>query len=365
MRYAIIFILLFSLSSCVQEQPEIPTPPVETPSEVSVTDVIQKEVPIYLDVTGQVVANKSVDIKPQVYGTIVEVFIKGGDHVEVGDSLYQIDSLPYTIALERAHATLMKDLAELEYAKKRLERYQNLAEKDFVSKLSIEEYASDVKMKEGQILIDKSEAQAAQITLDNCLVTAPISGKVSLSKIDKGNTITFYDQMTLMTILQLDPVDVEFSLSQKEFQKVRKELKENKCHFKVLVGDQHEEFSGHLEAIDNRIDKDSIQLRGQIDNPDEKLWPGQSVRVLLYIGANENAILIPEAALQVHGDESYVFTLESDMTTKRQAVKKGNQYEGLIAIQDGLTAESKVITKGYENLKTGSKVEVSTIDPYK
>lgn len=366
MRNLVIITFLLLLSSCAIEQPQPPQPKEEPPIAVSVSQPTQKDVPIYIETIGHVVAHRSVDIKPQVIGTIIDIFVRGGEKVEVGDELYRIDPLPYIVELEKSHATLMKDLAELEFAKKRLERYQNLGNKDFVSKLSIDEYESNVKAKEGQILIDQAEMQAAKINLDYCTVASPISGKVSLSRIDKGNIITTYDQETLMTILQLNPVDVEFSLTQKEFQDVQHVLKSENCNFKVLLPyGSEEEFDAKLEALDNRINKETgtIQLRGLVENQDEKLWPGQFVRVRLPVGLDKNALLIPFEAVHEDQEGTYIFLVTEEMTVSKQLVKIGNKLDDLIVIEEGIQPGSQIITDGILNLMMGSKIIIDQEKP--
>lgn len=358
MRFYWMLYLMLILSSCAKNDHSAGGK-FERPLPVSIAEVSQRDVLIYIESIGHIVADHSVNIKPQVAGTIADVFIEGGDHVQVGELLYRIDPLPYVVALERAQATLLKNQAELEYSQKKLERYEGLLKADFVSKLSIEEYKSDVKVKEGQVLIDKAEVQATQINLQYCDVAAPIDGKVSLSKVDRGNIVTQNDSNALITILQINPISVEFSLSQKDFQDVQGILRKQDSKFTILLpyGDKRE-FEGRLEAFDNRINLQTgtIQLKGRIPNPEEILWPGQFVRVRLLMGKKENASIVPFSAIQLGQSGEYVYVLKPDMTVEYVPVKTSIRLGEDIVVDEGLEPGLQVVTDGQLNLQSGAKV---------
>ncbi len=350
------FAMTFFIAGCMKKEP---SQAAQRVFPVSVASVVQWDIPIYIETIGHVVAFTNVDVKPQVEGRVLEVYIKGGQDVQAGQSLYLIDPITYQIALERAKATLAKDEAQLEYARKRLQRYEQLIKTDFISKLNIEEYLSHVKMLEGQVRIDRAEVSLAQINLNHCKVVSPVEGRVNLTCSDPGNLVKANDSNVLTRILQITPVYVYFSLSQKEFQDWQHILAEGHCHFKALLpfGDS-QQFEGEVIAIDNQLQTGTIQLKGIVPNRERILWPGEFVRVRLHVKMKNQVPVIPIAAIQIGQKGSFVYVLKPDMLVDVVHVKTGGYLDGWIAIDEGLQPGMKVIIDGQINLYPGAKVKI-------
>lgn len=349
------------LSSCSKQNQQAGAKGFQRPLPVSIAEVKQQDIPIYVDAIGHTFASNTVQVRPQVGGKIAEIFIKGGDRVKVGDPLYIIDQAPYQIALERARANLLKDEAELGYAKSKLERYENLVKSDFVSKLNIEEYQRDVKIREGQIAIDKAEIENAKLNLEYTMVVSPINGQVSINKLDIGNIVQANDPNSLVSILQLVPINVNFSIPQKDFQNFESVLKQPNVKFKVILPyGSHKEIEGELVAINNQFNSNTgtIELQGIVTNEDEVLWPQQFVKIKLYIRTDKNMAIVPARAVQLGQKGSYVYVLKSDMTVEYVPVVVAEQVGDLTAIKEGLQAGMKVVTDGQINLRPGAKVVI-------
>lgn len=329
---------------------------------VSVAVVKEKDVPVFIESIGTVSASEVVNVRPQVGGTIVDVFIKGGDDVRAGDYLYKIDPAPYQVALDIAKANLIKDQAQLDYFENRLERNLKLAGSDFVSKINIEQYKSDVKAQEGQVLIDKSQINQAQINLNYTLVMSPIDGKVSLAKIDRGNVVQANDQTHLISIRKLDPVFVDFSITQQEFYELQQMMaKEGSRTFQVLLPyDTNVNLEGYKLAFNNEVNLNTgtIQLRGVVDNAREILWPGEFVRVRLFVRIDKNMAVVPDSAVQRGQKGPFVYVVNDDSTVSYVSVVLGPALEGESSIKEGIKPGQKVVTVGQLNLKPGAKVMV-------
>lgn len=333
----------------------------ERPLPVAVAEVSQRDVPVYIEAIGNVEAYKSVSVRPRVGGAVMKVAIDGGDTVKTGDLLYEIDSIPYQIALEKAEATLVKDEAELEYGRKKLERYSGLVQKDYVAQINIEEYRKDVKIQEGQVRIDKAEIENAKINIDYCKVTSPIDGKVSLAKIDHGNIVQANDSNALITILQVKPIYINFALTQKDFQELQEVLHEGKRKFNVVLPfGCPKGFEGELDAYDNQVSAETatIQLKGTVSNDTECLWPGEFVKVKLFVKTKHQVPVIPSEAVQKGQKGIYVYVLKPDMTVENVPIKTGEIVDNLIVVDEGLKPGMKVITEGQLNLRSGAKVMI-------
>lgn len=357
-RYIYLLLVCF-LAGCTGEQENPHGGSFERSVPVVAAEVIQQDVPVYVEAIGNVAASKTVDIRPQVSGKVVEVFMKGGDAVKPGDPLYRIDPTSYQVELDRAKANFVKDQAELDYAQKKLERYVSLLKNNYVSELDVEELARDVKRHESQLLIDKTQIETAKIDLDNCCLFSPTEGKLSLTKMNEGNLVDVHDSNQVINILKIKPVHIYFSLPQKEFQSIQNILCNENCTFKVcLPYDCQQEFEGHLEAINNSIDSSTgtIQLKGSVANESEILWPGEFVRVKLLVNTKKNASLVPSSAIQTSQKGTFVYILKDDMTVDYVPVKIGETVDHLVVIDEGVKAGMKVITDGQLNLRPGSKV---------
>ncbi|MBA3723043.1 MAG: efflux RND transporter periplasmic adaptor subunit [Parachlamydiaceae bacterium] len=360
------FIILSLLTSCADNKTSHEASAFVRPLPVTAAEVTERDIPVYIEAIGNVAASNSVNIKPRVGGIIDTVYIQGGDNVKAGDPLYKIDRLPYEIALEKAQANLIKNEAELEFSKTKLDRYQGLIQQEYVSHLNIEEYKRDVKLHESQVIIDKAEIENAKINLDYCDVCSPINGKVSLTKVDQGNLVQANDFNSLISILQVTPVYVYFSLAQKDFQELQELLKEGNRKFKVLLPfDNKKEFEGELNAFDNQVDSNTgtIQLKGTVANEDEILWPGEFVKVKLFVKLKEKHPVVPLSAIQTSQKGSFVYVLKPDMTVDCVPVTLGEHLDDYIAIDAGLTAGMKVITDGQLNLRPGAKVTLTDQAP--
>ncbi len=355
-NYLMLILLACGLVSCSSQ----PVVPAEKILPVKIAPVEQRDVPIFIEAIGNVNAINSVEIRPQVSGTIIDVRITGGEDVEVGDILYRIDPLPYQLALEKAVATLLKDEAALEYAHHKVKRYLALVKSDFVSKLSIEEYSRDVKALEAQILLDKAEIGIAQNNLNYCTIVSPLRGRVSLSKVDIGNIVSPTDQNPLTTILQISPIYVYFAIAQKEFEEFQKLLTKGLQEFQVILPGSQQTFVGEVQAINNQVNLNTgtIQIKGMIANQEKVLWPGEFVKVRVFIHMQEKALLVPASAVQVGQEGPFVFILKPDQTVEMIKVKPGQHLQEQILIEEGLQPGMIVVTDGQINLKPGDKATV-------
>lgn len=363
MKYKAILVISLGLLTSCSEAPQQQSPMAfERPLPAAIAEVIVRDIPVYIEAIGNVTALAQVDVRPQVNGKVVRLFVKPGQDVQAGQTLYQIDPIPYQLQLERAQATLAKDIAKLEYARQRLSRHERLMDSQFVSKLSIEEYSSDVKTQESQIKIDQAELRLAEINLGYTNVISPLNGRISLNLVDEGNIITGNEPNALTRILQVTPIYVCFAIPQKDFQQIQDTLHKGSRRFVALLPHAGREFEGEVVAVDNQVNPQTgtIQLKGLIANQDQILWPGEFVRVKVFLKTKKNVPVVPASAIQTNQKGQFVYALQENNTVEVVPVKVGEHIEDLIAIDEGLKEGMKVVTDGQVNLRPGVKVVIAS-----
>lgn len=367
MKHRLILLISLGLLTGCSEAPPSPPMKFERPIPAAIAEVTVKDIPVYIEAIGNVTALAQVDVRPQVTGKVVRLFVKPGQDVQAGQILYQIDPVPYQLQLEKAQATLEKDLAKLEYTRQRLNRYERLMDSQFVSRLSIDEYRSDVRTQESQIKIDQAEVRLAEINLSYTNVISPLKGQISLNLVDEGNIITGGETNALTRILQMTPIYVCFNIAQREFQQIQESLQKGDRRFAAFLPHQDRQFEGEVVAVDNQIDPQTgtIQIKGLVTNQDQSLWPGEFVRVKLFLKTKKNMPVVPASAIQANQKGSFVYTVLEDHSIEMVPVKVGEEIEGVVAIEEGLKEGMKVVTDGQLNLRPGVKVVIASGEAFK
>lgn len=351
-------ISLFSivmLSSCSKSDDNAPTVRVEV-AEVTIQDV-----PNYIETIGNVYANSIVQVRPQVQGILLNAYFKQGDYVKQGDLLYEIDPRPYKAALDQSQATLLKDQATLKLAQDTLQRYTEIANKDFISPLTFDQYKTNVKTAEAQVATDLATVEINQINLDYTKIASPIDGKISVYNIYPGNLVTVNDPVALTEIRQIAPAEIRFTVPQKDFQEVQKHQATENLKFDVFLPYENDRrFEGILYFVDNHVDLQTgtILLKGLVPNQDHVLWPGEFIRVRIFLKLQKDAIVVPFSAVQTGQKGSYVYVVQPDMTVKAVNVTPGQKLDSKITIDAGLNKGDRVVTNGQINLRNGSHIEI-------
>lgn len=362
----ILVMMIVALCSCSREHKK---EKIEPSYPVTVARVEVRDVPIYINLIGNIFAAETVQIRPQVGGMIQEIYIDEGSKVSKGDILYKIDPRPYEAALEKAEAVLVKDKTALEFAEIRIKRYADLVEKDYFSKLNFEQYKIDADALRAQLLIDEADIAIAKINLEWTLVRSPLDGRSGAKKVDLGNIVTANDANGLTDVQQINPIDVYFHVTQKDWVAVQASENVSQLKFEVFLPQKPEKMrEGKIYFIDNHVDPNTgtVLMKGRIDNEDEFFWPGEFVQVRLELRIEKDAIVVPLKALQVSQDGPFVFIYEPEASkVEYRAIIKGQTADDYAIVKKGVSATEFVVTQGQINLKPGSKVSVAADDGLK
>ena len=335
--------------------------------EVVVSKPLEREVDSRLGFLGQFSAIEHVELRAQVGGTLTGIHFKDGDIVHQGDLLFTIDPRPYEIRLAQAHAQLETANARLVLAGRELHRAEVLAAKAFGTEQTVDQRTADQRT--GQAAVDDAKAQIrdAEFDLEHCRITAPFTGRIGTHLVSVGNLIagsrTATSPTTLLTLVSLDPIYLDFDMSESDFltfSRDRARLKEGFADKVEIALSDETEFArqGTLDFVDNALNRSSgtIHARATVPNPDRLLTPGVFARVRLVVGAPVPALLVPDTAVLPDQSQHLVMTVAPDGTVVPKQVEIGDLRGGLRVIRSGLTPNDQVIIEGIPHAAPGAKV---------
>jgi multidrug efflux system membrane fusion protein len=328
---------------------------------VTVTEAAVHDVPIYSHALGTVQALNTVAIRAQVNGQIVSINFRQGQEVHQGDVLAKIDPAPLKAALDQAIAKKGQDEAQMIAAQKDLARFKALALKSFETQQNVDLQQDKVDTTKATIDADQAAIEAAQTQLDYATITAPIDGVVGFRQIDVGNIIHTIDVNPLTVLTQIKPTTVICTLPQSYLGLVREAMLRGEV--RVLAFDQdgkNQLADGKLLLINNQIDQttSTIQLKAEFPNDDQRLWPGEFVRVQLLITTRKNVVTIPAVALQRGPEGYYVWVVKADETVEQRPIEAFQADEDVVIATKGLNAGETVVLDGQSRLDVGTHVAI-------
>ncbi len=335
-----------------------PLPPVQ------IATAKEQAVPRFLTGLGTIQAANTATVTSRVEGQLIALHFQEGQQIKQGDLLAEIDPRPFQVQLAQAKGQLAKDEAILANARQDLNRYQKLANTQLISQQEMDNQRALVRQHEASLKVDQAAIDNAKLQLTYSRITAPISGKVGLKQIDIGNFISSGNNSPIVVITQADPVDVLFSLPENDINAV---LQAQKANHDVVVSawdrnNQQQLAEGKLLSIDNQIDAatGTIKLKARFSNQDSVLFPNQFVNVRIKVDTLENAVVIPNAALQMGNEGNFVWMLGKENKVSKHLVTVKLQDTKRVVISTGLAAGDKVITDGIDRLTDGAKVDIVT-----
>jgi len=358
------------------------------PVPVVVATVSQKDVPINVDVIGNVEAYSTISVKAQVGGELTKVSFHEGDFVKKGDLLFTIDGRPLeaqlsqaqanlardTAALSQAQANLARDIANEKYAQDQAKRYLGLFDQGMVSREQADQMASSadalsqtvladkaaIESARAQIVADKAAVENVQVQLNYTTIQSPINGRTGSIAVKQGNVVAA-NTTELMTITEVQPIYVTFSVPEAQLGDIKRYMGQGQLPVHAASqADAGVQESGVLTFIDNSVDATTgtIKLKGTFQNEDNKLWPGEFVRVTLGLTTRPHATVVPNQAVQTGQDGQFVYVVKRDRTVEMRPVVTGTRVDQELVIDRGLEPGETVVTEGQLRLTPGSHVQV-------
>lgn len=348
------------------------------PQTVGVFTAQQRDVPITVEATGSVVALKSAEVRPQVAGTIAEVAVREGQTVRKGDVLFRMDDRTDQANLARAQAQLQKDKATQMDLERQLRRARELVEQNFMSRGAVDTLQAQVEAQIAAVNASVAAIRAAEVTLTNDVLRAPISGRAGAMTVVQGMLVQ-PGGASLVSLSQMDPIGVTFSLPEAQLAPLRRAEREqagDKATERAagsgveltvqLPGERRNQpgasLPGVVSFIDNAVDTTTgtIRIKGTVANAERQLWPGQFTTIKMTLRTLKDAIVIPQAAMIMRGSERSVYVVGDDGKAQMKTVQM-RQALGELAVVEGITLGEKVVVEGKQNLRPGTAVrEVSS-----
>jgi membrane fusion protein, multidrug efflux system len=325
-----------------------------------------RDVPVVIRGLGNVQAYKTVAIRSRVEGQIVKISFEEGQNVKVGDQLFQIDPRPFQAMLDQANANLKKDEAQLEGAQLDLERYGKLVPTGFQSKQSWDQQKATVDSLRASIDADKAQIDNAKLNLSFADIRSPIDGRTGQRLVDLGNMVQANQNTTLVSITQIKPIFVNFTVPQFANHNLRKnQAKQPLTVIAYSADDSYKLAEGELTLIDNQIEAQTgtLRLKATFANTDEQLWPGEFVNVRLELSMRKDAVTVPQRVVMQGANGAYAYVIKPDNTAERRVIEIESTQDGYTVISKGLAVGEKVVLDGQYRLSNGSPVRIDQPAP--
>ena len=311
---------------------------------------------------GSVTPLANITVRTQIDGQLQQIAFQEGQIVHQGDFLAQIDPRPYQMALEQATGALQRDQALLKEAQIDLARYETLVKQDSISKQQVDTQASLVQQYQGDVVTDQGQIDTANLNINYCHIVAPVSGRVGLRQVDAGNYVQTSDANGVVTLTQLDPMSVLFTIPEDQLPAIMKRLGAG-AELVVTAFDRTASTklaTGKLIAVDNQIDPTTgtVKLRAQFDNPDNVLYPDQFVNIQVLVDTAKDVVIAPTAAVLLGAPGSFVYVAKDDGTVAMTPVKLGITQGDNVEVTDGLKEGDKVVIDGTDKLRDGAKYKL-------
>jgi len=317
-------------------------------------------VPIYLKGVGTVAAYNTVVVRSQIQGQLVQINFKEGQAVKPGDILAEIDAKPYQAQLDQMIANKARDQAALINAQTNLDRSNQLIGQGFATQQLLDTQKAQVTQFQNTVASDEAQIEQAKVQLGYTMLRSPIQGITGIRQIDIGNIIHPADTNGLVTVTQVEPISLIFTLPERDLMSLQDQIGKGAA-LSVLAFSQDDKVlldQGKLELINNEIIQStgSIQLKATFPNPLHRLWPGQLVSVRLLVETVPNGLTIAASAVQQNQNGSYVYVVKNDSTVEMRPVTVSQIVQGDALLASGIVAGEKVVIDGQYRLQQGSTV---------
>lgn len=369
--YFFAFILVVSIifTGCGEDEQELP------PQKIAVKamKISRQDVTVKYEYPGQLKGIQDVEVHSRLSGSIMEKYFNSGDTVRAGDALYRIDSRQYETEILEAEANLHKAEAELRNAQEDLDRDEMLYESKAISAKTVSNQKAIVESDIATVESYKAALRKARENLDDTIVYAPINGKLSVDDVAVGTYATA-GTTKLVTIGSLDPIYVQFSVSENEYLNLlrksmeagtfKEDMEAPMPKIKIILSNGQEyPAEGDIVAVDRGMtdNSSSLTLKASVPNPYEVLLPGMFARVRILDMTEKNALIVPQRAVQQLLDENFVLVVDKDNKSALKKVVLGEKVGSYYIVKKGLDSDDVVIVEGLTTLQSGQEVEFTMV----
>ena len=341
------------------------------PTRVKAIKVLQTDAPLNLSYSGQVVDRDEMQVQSKVTGSVVEKYVKGGQDVYEGQMLFKIDDRQYSSAVLQAEANLAKSKTALAKERVDLQRDEELWRSNAISEQTLANQRAAVESQLSEVEANEAMLQKAKDDLADTIVYAPMSGRLGIDDVPVG-TLATAGSTPLATIGLVDPVFVQFAVSEQEYLRISRGEKQSNANgipapnFRIsltLADGSSYPYYGEFAEYDRTLGNETgtLTIRTIFKNPDSLLVPGMYARVEITGLKIPGALLVPERALQQLLGETMVIVAQSDNTSAVRKVTLGEKIGSYYVVKSGLKADDWVVVEGLTNLRDGMPLEVTQV----
>jgi membrane fusion protein (multidrug efflux system) len=362
------FAIALASAGCGREAPPQAPPP---PPEVYVTDVVQQDVPVYLELVGQASGYQDVEVRARVEGFLDTMNFREGSFITRGTLLYTIDRKPLQATLAAAQANQVTAEARLQKATNDVNRYTPLAAKQAVSQQELDNARAAQDAARSEVEAAKANVESATLDLGYTRVVAPIDGLVGTTLVKPGNLVGRGENTLLTTVSQIDPILFRVGVTEADYLRIVRRnagsgggAAASDIELTLADGTVHP-HTGKVETVDRAVDPTTGTLGVQFafPNPDKVLRPGQYGRARVLLETKANALLVPQRAVQELQNLYSVATVDSAGKVGFRNVKVGLRVGSRWVIEEGLRPGDRVITEGLQRVQDGMTVTAKAAPP--
>ena len=328
---------------------------------VTVGLVVEKEMPLDVNVVGTVEAFSTVAVRAQVTGELKDVNFTQGDDVQAGQVLFTLDHRPLEAALSQAEANLARDTAQAANAKVIAQRMDDLVERGVGTREQRDTARTTAAALDAVVGANQAAVENAKVQLQYATIRAPIAGRTGALMVHAGNLVRANDQMPLVVINQVSPIYVSFGIPEGLLPDLRRYMAQRELAVEAVPPNEDiAPATGRITFVDNQVDQTTgtIRIKATFANANRRLWPGQFVNVRVRLTSDANAIVVPTVAVQAGPEGQYVYVVKADNTVEMRPVEVARTAGQETVLRQGVKRGETVVTDGQLRLVPGSRITI-------
>jgi membrane fusion protein, multidrug efflux system len=327
---------------------------------VTIAPVIQKAMPIEIQVIGSAEPYSTVAIRSQITGLLNAVNFREGDIVRKDQVLFELDKRPLVAALEQAQANLQRDMAQAANAEVQATRLQQLVDRGIAPRDQGDTAKTSVVAMNATVEADRAAVENAKIQIQYATIPSPLTGRTGALMVHQGNLVRANDQTPLVVINEVAPISVAFSIPEARLTELRRYMSGGSLTVTATPQGSDRSSTGRIAFIDNAVDQNTgtIRIKGTFPNEDGRLWPGQFVNVVVTLTTDPKAIVVPSVAVQTGQQGTFVFAVKQDQTVEVRPVTVARTRGAESVIATGVGPGDTVVTDGHLRLVPGARISV-------
>jgi multidrug efflux system membrane fusion protein len=328
---------------------------------VTVDLVVEKEMPLDVNVVGTVEAFSTVAVRAQVTGELKDVNFRQGDDVQAGQVLFTLDHRPLEAALSQAEANLARDTAQAANAKVIAQRMEDLVERGVGTREQRDTALATAAALDASVGANKAAVENAKVQLQYATIRAPLSGRTGALMVHAGNLVRANDQTPLVVINQVSPIYVSFGVPEGLLPELRRYMAQRELEVQAVPPNEEvAPATGRITFVDNQVDQTTgtIRIKATFANANRRLWPGQFVNVRVRLASDPNAIVVPSVAVQAGPEGQYVYVVKADKTVEMRPIEVARTAGQETVLRQGVKPGETIVIDGQLRLVPGSRITI-------